>query len=115
MQCPFSGLAYRGAHWRSFIIQVAGLVTTKQRPETASGALFITLEDEAGDINVIVWNSTQETFRKAILTARLLVIKGVMEVVRELVAKPVVHVVAGHIDDQSWRLNELAVKSRDFR
>lgn len=96
-------------------IQVAGLVTAKQRPETASGALFITLEDEAGDINVIVWNSTQETFRKAILTARLLVIKGVVEVVRELVAKPVVHVVAGHIEDQSWRLNELAVKSRDFR
>lgn len=90
-------------------------MTAKQRPETASGALFITPEDEAGDMNVIAWSSTQETFRKAILTARLLVIKGVVEVGREYVAKAAVHVVSGHIEDQSWRLDSLAIKSRDFR
>lgn len=96
-------------------IQVAGLVTAKQRPETASGVLFITLEDEAGDINVIVWNGTQEAFRKPILTARLLYIKGVVEIAREYVTRPVVHVVAGHIEDQSWRLDSLVLRSRDFR
>jgi error-prone DNA polymerase len=96
-------------------VQVAGLVVTKQRPETASGVLFITLEDEAGDINVIVWKGTQEAFRKAILTARLLYIKGTVEIVREHVARPVVHVVAGFIEDYSWQLDSLAIKSRDFR
>ncbi len=96
-------------------VQVAGLVTAKQRPETASGVLFVTLEDEAGDINVLVWRGTQEVFRKPILTARLLYIKGVVEIVRDHVTRPVVHVVAGYVEDNSWRLDALDIRSRNFR
>lgn len=96
-------------------VRVAGLVTCLQRPGTASGVLFITLEDETGDMNIVVWNSTQETFRKILLTAKLLVIKGTIEIAREHVTRPIVHVIAGHIEDLTSRLETLALKSRDFR
>lgn len=93
---------------KSFV-KVAGLVTGRQRPGTAKGTVFLTLEDETGNINVIVWKRTQELFRKALLTGRLLLIKGNIET-----DGSVVHVVAGQLHDYSERLQDYSVNSRDF-
>lgn len=94
-------------------IQVAGLVTGRQRPGTAKGTVFVTLEDETGNINVIVWSSSQERFRQALLTSKLLLVKGRLEISREQ-PQPVIHVVAGYLQDYSDRLHEFALSSRDF-
>ncbi|MCZ6658070.1 MAG: error-prone DNA polymerase [Gammaproteobacteria bacterium] len=96
-------------------VQVAGLVTGRQRPGTATGVLFVTLEDETGNINVIVWSSVLERFRAALLQGRLLKIKGVVERENE-----VIHVVAGQVLDASCLLADIShqqspFKSRDFR
>ncbi len=90
-------------------VQVFGLVTGRQRPGTAHGTLFLTLEDETGNINVIVWSRTQALFRKALLAGKLLLIKGNVET-----EGSVVHVVAGQILDYSTRLAQLELQSRDF-
>ena len=90
-------------------VKVAGVVTCRQRPGTAAGVLFITLEDETGNMNIIVWKTTLEKFKKEILTSRLLLIKGVIE--RE---RKVVHVIAGHIQDISDKLPAFRRHSRDF-
>lgn len=95
-------------------VRIAGVVTGKQRPGTATGVLFLSLEDETGTSNVVIWNTTQERFRHQILTGKLLVVKGTVEILREGVATPVVHVIAGHVEDVTERLYSLAVKSRDF-
>ncbi|HQY71078.1 MAG TPA: error-prone DNA polymerase [Pseudomonadales bacterium] len=90
-------------------VRVAGLVTGRQRPGTASGVLFLTLEDETGNINVVVWRDRQERFRKALLRGKLLLVKGVMES-----RDSVVHVIAGEILDHSAALGALQTRSRDF-
>ncbi|TQV85846.1 error-prone DNA polymerase [Aliikangiella coralliicola] len=90
-------------------VKVSGVVTCRQRPGTASGVLFITLEDETGNMNIIVWKKTLEKFRKEILGSRLLLIKGTIE--RE---RKVVHIIAGHIKDISEKLPEFRRNSRDF-
>ncbi len=90
-------------------VRVAGLVTGRQRPGTASGVLFLTLEDETGNVNVVVWRDRQERFRKALLRARLLLVKGVLES-----RDGVVHVIAGQILDHSAVLGTLRAGSRDF-
>lgn len=95
-------------------VRIAGIVTGKQRPGTASGVLFMSLEDETGTSNVVIWNSTQERFRTEILTGKLLIIKGTVEIVTDGVAVPVVHVIAGNIQNVTDRLNNLSLKSRDF-
>ena len=84
-------------------VRVAGLVTGRQRPGTATGVLFVTLEDETGNINLVVWASVLEQFRAALLQGRLLRIKGVVERDQE-----VIHVVAGHVEDVSGLLTTLA-------
>lgn len=94
--------------------RISGIVTGKQRPSTASGVLFLSLEDETGTSNVVVWSSVQERFRSEILTGKLLIVKGTVEILTEGVAAPIVHVIAGHIENVSDRLDQLAVKSRDF-
>jgi len=95
-------------------VRIAGLVTGRQRPGTATGALFLTIEDETGNVNVIVWKGTQETYRHALLTSKLMVILGTVEINNEKVAQPVVHVIAGQLHDYSDRLETLLIKSRDF-
>ncbi|MFU8817336.1 MAG: error-prone DNA polymerase [Pseudomonadales bacterium] len=87
-------------------VRVAGLVTGRQRPGTATGVLFVTLEDETGNINLVVWASVLEQFRAALLQGRLLRIKGVVERDQE-----VIHVVAGHVEDVSGLLSALASAS----
>ncbi|MCB1643904.1 MAG: error-prone DNA polymerase [Pseudomonadales bacterium] len=91
-------------------VQVAGIVTGRQRPSSASGVLFLTLEDETNNINVVIWTRILERFRTAIVQGRLLKIKGVME--RQ---DSVIHVIAGHVEDYSHYLEHFSLKSRDFR
>ena len=82
--------------------QVAGLVTCRQRPGSATGVVFMTLEDETGNSNIVVWNRVLTRFRAALLQSRLLLVKGVVQ--REGL---VVHVVAGEARDLSHKLAEL--------
>ncbi len=97
-------------------VQVAGIVTGRQRPGTAKGTLFMTLEDETGNINVVVWKNTQELYRKALLTSKLLLVKGRLEKspLQNLNQTEVIHVVAGKLIDYSQRLEKFALSSRDF-
>tara|TARA_B100001179_G_scaffold216159_1_gene186914 strand:- start:3678 stop:4751 length:1074 start_codon:yes stop_codon:yes gene_type:complete len=92
------------------LVQVAGLVATRQRPGTASGVTFVTLEDETGNVNVVVWKDTAKAQRQALLNARLLKVTGHLE--RE---GSVIHVIAGRLEDLSGLWAELGVPSRDFR
>ncbi|MDO5659319.1 MAG: error-prone DNA polymerase [Paracoccus sp. (in: a-proteobacteria)] len=78
---------------------VSGLVITRQRPGTASGVIFLTLEDETGVANVVVWKGIYARFRKAVLTGRLLRVTG--KVQRE---GAVIHLIAERIEDISDRL-----------
>ena len=90
-------------------VQVAGLVTGRQRPGSASGVTFVTLEDETGNINVVVWLATARRQRKPLITARLLHVKGVIE--RE---GDIIHLMAGKLTDLSHLIHTLPVSSRDF-
>ncbi|MBY5920069.1 error-prone DNA polymerase [Ferrimonas balearica] len=92
------------------LVQLAGLVVGRQRPGTASGVTFITLEDETGNANVVVWADTARAQRQPYLTARLLKVNGILEREGE-----VIHVIAGRLEDWSERIQKLAVRSRDFR
>ena len=91
------------------LIRTAGLVTCRQRPATASGVIFVTLEDETGHINLIVWNDLAERQRKELIASRLLAVRG--QVQRE---GRVVHVLARHLEDLSPLLGRLATTSHDF-
>ena len=91
-------------------IAIAGLVITKQRPGTASGVTFVTLEDETGCSNLIVWKAIAEKQRDVLLNARLMGVRG--ELQRE---GKVIHVIAKTLRDHSELLGGLAVHSRDFR
>ncbi|MSR15100.1 MAG: error-prone DNA polymerase [Gammaproteobacteria bacterium] len=90
-------------------VHAVGLVVTRQRPGTATGVVFVTLEDETGTINVIVWSSLVETQRRELLGARLMGVVG--KVQREGL---VVHVIAEHLVDHSPLLGRLDIESRDF-
>jgi len=85
-------------------IAATGLVITRQRPGTASGVIFLTLEDETGVINVIVWPKTYERFRRAVIAGRLLRITGKLQ--RE---GAVSHLIAGRIEDLSPWLDRLGM------
>ena len=87
----------------------AGLVTCRQRPGTAKGTMFVTLEDETGLINVIVRRELFERERAIVLGARLLGVYG--QVSRQ---GSVVHLVAGRLVDHSAMLGALDARSRDF-
>ncbi len=90
-------------------VRVAGLVSGRQRPGTASGVLFLTLEDETGNINVVVWRDRQERYRQALLKGRLLLVRGIIES-----RDSVIHVIADEILDHSPVLGALPTRSRDF-
>jgi error-prone DNA polymerase len=90
-------------------VHLAGLVTCRQRPDTASGVVFVTLEDETGCVNVVVWRSLVDRQRRELLGARLLGVRGVVEREGE-----VIHVVARSLDDHSSLLGPLAAPARDF-
>lgn len=81
---------------------VAGLVLVRQRPGTAKGVIFVTLEDETGTCNVVVWAKTYERFRRAVIAGRMLRVTGRLQ--RDT---GVVHVVAEQIEDLSHMLDRL--------
>lgn len=85
-------------------VRVAGLVVTRQRPGTASGVIFLTLEDETGIVNVIVWPQTYERFRRTVIAGRLLRVTGQLQ--RE---GAVVHLVSWQIEDLSPILDRLGL------
>jgi error-prone DNA polymerase len=91
------------------VARVTGLVTGRQRPGTASGVTFVTLEDETGMINVIVWRDLAERQRKELLRSSLLTVYGTLEREGE-----VVHLIAGRLRDQTALLGNLITRSRDF-
>ncbi len=84
------------------IVCVAGLVILRQRPGTAKGVIFLTLEDETGTVNIVIWRTLYEKFRRAIISGRLLKIKG-----RVQSENSVVHVIAEYIEDISYMLDDL--------
>ena len=88
----------------------AGLVITRQRPGTASGVTFLTLEDETGTVNVVVWRDLAEKQRKELFGSQLLAVSGKVE--RE---GRVVHLVARRLTDESRLIGALVTRSRDFR
>ena len=94
-------------------VRTTGIVTCRQRPSTASGVTFVTLEDETGTINVVVWRATAEKYRRELLGSTLLTVHGHVERV-ETSAVPVVHLIAARLSDQSQLLGDLTVASRDF-
>ncbi|MHA7899923.1 MAG: error-prone DNA polymerase [Henriciella sp.] len=83
-------------------LAVTGLVITRQRPGTASGVIFLTLEDDTAVSNVVVWPKVFEKFRKEVMAGRLLHIRGKLQ--RE---GTVTHVIATHIVDYSYLLDGL--------
>ena len=87
----------------------AGIVTGRQRPQTANGTVFVTLEDETGPVNVIVWPALVERQRKELLASSLLGVYGVWQS-----ANNVRHLVAKRLVDLSPWLGRLHTSSRDF-
>ncbi len=90
-------------------VRYTGLVITRQRPGSASGTVFLTLEDESGTLNVIVWPALVAKARPAVIHASLLEVTG--ELQQE---EGVTHLIAQRLQDRSAWLGELAVRSRDF-
>jgi error-prone DNA polymerase len=89
--------------------RTAGIVTCRQRPSTAKGVVFVTLEDETGYVNVVVWRDLVEKQRRELLGSSLLGVEG--EIQRE---GEVVHLVARRLTDHTRLLGRLAAQSRDF-
>jgi error-prone DNA polymerase len=89
--------------------RVTGLVTGRQRPGTSSGVIFVTLEDETGMINVVVWNDLAVRQQRELLGSRLMEVHGRLEREGE-----VTHLIAARLADRSQLLGDLMTKSRDF-
>jgi error-prone DNA polymerase len=99
-------------------VSACGIVTLRQQPQTAKGTIFVTLEDETGPVNVIVWKSLRETQREEVMHARLLVVHGVWQRSEEEgKAKgygAVRNLVAHRLEDLTPMLGRLGTSSRDF-
>jgi len=96
------------------LARASGLVTHRQRPPTAKGTMFVTLEDETGAINVVVWPKVVESQRKPLLAASLMTVYGQWQ--RQGDSKfAVMHLVAAKVIDHSALLDGLVNRSRDFK
>jgi len=91
-------------------VRVCGLVLNRQRPGTASGVIFITLEDETGYINLVLWPKVAETYRKAVLQSKLMFVIAEVQI-----ASGVIHLIVHYLRDESTQLAELSSSSRNFR
>ncbi len=97
-------------------VAACGLVTVRQQPQTANGTIFVTLEDETGPVNVIVWKHVRERQREALLHSRLLAVHGTWQRDEDS-GGAVCHLVAGRLTDLTpllGRLGQQASRSRDF-
>jgi len=90
-------------------VRTAGLVLVRQRPASASGVTFMTLEDETGQLNLIVWRDIAERFRGPVVDAALLEVQGTLQ--REGI---VLHLVARRLIDRTALTGGLNLPSRDF-
>jgi error-prone DNA polymerase len=89
---------------------VAGIVLVRQRPGSAKGVIFMTIEDETGIANVVVWSKILERFRKVIMTARLVLVHG-----RIQRHEDIIHIVAARLEDKSGWLIDLSEWADDFK
>ena len=103
----FKGLKHLFTNGR--LVRHCGIVTLRQQPETASGVVFVSLEDETGVVQVIVWKHLRERQRTVLTQSRLLAVFGVWQ--REGEAK---NLIAGHLEDLTPLLHGLSTVSRDF-
>ncbi|MDP9137351.1 MAG: error-prone DNA polymerase [Pseudomonadota bacterium] len=90
-------------------VSVAGVVLVRQRPGTAKGVVFITIEDEVGVCNIVVWQKVLEKYRAIVMGARLLLVRGRIERAGEII-----HVVAGRIEDRTDWLSLLSEDLKPF-
>jgi len=90
-------------------VHTAGVVTTRQRPSSANNVTFVTLEDETGNINLVVWQRLAEHQHQTLVGSQLLGVRG--QVQRE---GQVIHVIAHHLRDYTMMLGSLTTRSRDF-
>lgn len=90
-------------------VEVAGLALVRQRPGTASGVIFITIEDETGVANLVVWPAVFERYRRQVLGAQLMVVRGKLQ--KEGL---VIHVIVDHIADRTDLLARLGETDRPF-
>ena len=86
-------------------VKIAGLVLVRQRPSTAKGIVFITLEDETGIANIVVWPPIFDRYRRILLSAKILGAEGILQ--REGI---VTHVIVKHLIDLSGSLSMLTTK-----
>jgi len=91
-------------------LATGGIVVTRQRPGSAGGVVFVTLEDETGYVNLVVWSRIADAHRRAMLGARLLGVRGRMQREGE-----VRHVVVDALEDRSALLGALDARARNFR
>ncbi|GAA3951087.1 error-prone DNA polymerase [Allohahella marinimesophila] len=94
------------------LVIVSGVVINRQRPKTAAGVTFLTLEDETGSINLVVWLALAKKQMKVLVQSRILKVYGKVE--RDVDGQ-VVHVIAHHLEDISEQIHELKSASRDFQ
>jgi error-prone DNA polymerase len=98
------------------IARASGLVTHRQRPGTAKGTVFVTLEDDTGSINVIVWPAVAKAQRQPLLAATLLTVYGQWQRHSDADGEhAVMHLLATKLIDHTALLNGLTARSRDFR
>ncbi|MBU2532495.1 MAG: error-prone DNA polymerase, partial [Alphaproteobacteria bacterium] len=88
---------------------VAGVVLVRQRPGSAKGVVFMTIEDETGVANIVVWPKTLERYRKVIMTARLIEVRGHIQRHEDII-----HVVSAHLEDRNDWLAELSEMADDM-
>lgn len=91
-------------------VKVCGLITVRQRPGTSKGVLFITIEDDTGFANIVVWSTIFEKYRKEILRSKLFMVAGKIQVEGE-----VIHVIAQRCFDMSGLLKDLTAADDNIR
>jgi error-prone DNA polymerase len=92
------------------VVRASGIVTVRQRPQTAKGVMFATLEDETGYVNIVLWPKVQERQRREILGSQLMTVVG-----RWQSEQGVQHLIARRVVDDSTLLGRLVTTARDFR
>jgi error-prone DNA polymerase len=98
----------------SQLVKACGIVTMRQQPQTAKGTVFVSLEDETGTVNVIVWKRLRERQREVLLHARLMAVYGQWQFDQDTGGR-VKHLIAHHLVDMTALLGKLTTESRDFR
>ena len=96
-------------------VRVAGLVLLRQRPGTAKGITFVTLEDETGTVNLVVHQHTWDRYYRIARRAPAWIAHGHIQTTRENSFAAVIHVVVSRLEALAEQLRQLDVKSRDFR